>query len=126
MQSCIEPGCDRKYCGGYADGDNVLYNSNPGFCGRTGANAEFFGNCADIRILPAGAHYMGSGSGSGDEFAVVATTVKEVAAAALPGHVTETAAAAHGSGDEASEAAVDAGLDAPEVFAIAAAIQPQP
>jgi hypothetical protein len=114
MQSCVNPGCDRKYCGGYADGDNVLYNSNPGFCGRTGAQAEFFRNCADIRILPAGAHYMGSGSGDIDESVGVA--------------VNEAAAAVHDGAVEASEVAVGAGAAAAasEVFAVAAAMQPHP
>jgi hypothetical protein len=110
MQSCIEPGCDRKYCGGYADGDNVLYNSNPGFCGRTGAQAEFFRNCADIRILPAGAHYMGSGSEVAGDFAVEGTAGNEAAAAA---------AASGGVSEATSAANVDG-----EVIAVAPAIQP--
>jgi hypothetical protein len=132
MQSCIEPGCNRKYCGGYADGDNVLYNSNLGFCGRTGAQVEFFSNCADIRILPAGAHYMGSGSGSADESVGVA--VKEAAAVSAAGNVNEAAAAAHDGAvkESALDVAVDAGADAAssaaasEAIAIAAAIQPHP
>ncbi|KAF6265045.1 glycoside hydrolase superfamily [Scenedesmus sp. NREL 46B-D3] len=55
MQSCVERGCDRTYCGVYADGTNAVYGGRPGFCGDAGAAApEFFNNCADIRITPSG------------------------------------------------------------------------
>jgi hypothetical protein len=117
MQSCIEPGCDRKYCGGYADGDNVLYNSNPGFCGRTGAQAEFFKNCADIRILPAGANYMGSGSDSAESAmnaeGVDGMAVKEVAdvAAVHEASVDSAVEGTAGAGDV--DAATPAGGSGP-------------
>lgn len=127
MQSCIEPGCDRKYCGGYADGDNVLYNSNPGFCGRTGAQAEFFRNCADIRILPAGARDMGSGSGSpeGVENADAAQdvhgmNVKEVAAVAA----ADTAVDADVSGSGGLDATGSS--NGAEIISIAPAVHPEP
>jgi hypothetical protein len=55
MQTCIEPGCDRTYCGTYADGVNMVYGNRPGFCGATSAPPEYFANCADIRIIPSGA-----------------------------------------------------------------------
>eukprot|EP00775_Hariotina_reticulata_P014862 gene14862-15054_t len=55
MQTCIEPGCDRTYCGTYADGLNMVYGSRPGFCSSTSAQPEYFANCADIRIIPSGA-----------------------------------------------------------------------
>jgi len=46
MQSCVEPGCDRAYCGTYADGINMVYGNKPGFCTSTGAQPEYFTNCA--------------------------------------------------------------------------------
>jgi hypothetical protein len=54
MQSCVEKGCDRTYCGAYADGTNAVYGGRPGFCGDPGvAAAEFFLNCAgmDCKML---------------------------------------------------------------------------
>jgi hypothetical protein len=46
MQSCVEQGCDRQYCGEYADGKNVVYGSTPGFCYVASGKPEFFANCA--------------------------------------------------------------------------------
>lgn len=55
MQSCVERGCNPTYCGAYAVGTNAVYGGQPGFCGDPGvAAAEFFLNCADIRITPSG------------------------------------------------------------------------
>lgn len=54
MQSCIEPNCDRTYCGVYADGVNAVYGGRPPFCDAAATTAEFFVNCADIRIVPSG------------------------------------------------------------------------
>jgi len=46
MQTCVEPGCDRTYCGTYADGINMVYGNKPGFCSSTSAQPEYFANCA--------------------------------------------------------------------------------
>lgn len=46
MQTCVEPGCDRTYCGTYADGVNMVYGNRPGFCSSTSAQPEYFTNCA--------------------------------------------------------------------------------
>lgn len=46
MQSCVEQGCNPAYCGEYANGRNVVYGSNPGWCYIASGKPEFFANCA--------------------------------------------------------------------------------